>query len=82
MSSVSTSYQALVQKIIPHGKHGPYAVAQSDDIPGWITFSLNKPVWQEEEEPKPGTYVILSDLRKKDGWRAEKARFYRPGDDK
>ncbi|HJW97480.1 MAG TPA: hypothetical protein VJ485_04945 [archaeon] len=68
-----------VDKIVRNGRHGPYAVASSDIGP--VTFSLERPVWLEEEWPERGIMVVLSDPRKKPaGWRAYKARFLRPDD--
>lgn len=73
-------YQAVVEKIIPGGKHGPYAVARSDEL-GSITFSLDGDVWQERDWPEPGTCVMLSQVRKKRaGWRAQQGRFIEPSD--
>jgi hypothetical protein len=66
--------RATVQKIV-NGRHGRYAVATSEDVLGSITFSLSFPYWKEVEDPDPGTIVNLSNLRKKkDGWRAMRAR--------
>jgi hypothetical protein len=75
-----------VQKIVPDGEHGPYAVAYptarsvSVRMKGSITFKLGRPVWRKEAWPEPGTEVILSDIRKKHssdsgkgGWRAYRA---------
>ncbi len=74
-------YQAVVEKIIRGGKHGPYAVARTDEI-GSITFSLDDNVWQEKDWPEPGMYVMLSQVRKKRaGWRAQHGRFIEPSDD-
>jgi hypothetical protein len=74
------SYQAIVEKVILGGKHGAYAVARCAAL-GLVTFSLDKPVWQEKKHPEPGTYVMLSELRKKRaGWRAEHGRFVKPSD--
>lgn len=74
-------YQAVVEKIIRGGKHGPYAVARTDEI-GSITFSLDGNVWQEKDWPEPGMYVMLSQIRKKRaGWRAQHGRFIEPSDD-
>ena len=74
-------YQAIVEKIISGGRHGPYAVARSDKL-GSITFSLNDNVWREEDWPEPGTYVMLSQVRKKRaGWRAQHGRFIEPADE-
>jgi len=40
-------------------------------------------VWQENSFPEEGVEVILTDLYKKTaGWRARKARFLRPEDEK
>lgn len=78
----SNVYQAVVDKIIPRGRHGPYAVARCQDL-GMVTFSLDPPVWQEGEYPELGTYVVLSKIRKKRaGWRAQSGRFVTPFDEK
>ncbi len=70
---------AVVQKLIPHGRHGPYAVATSNSMKGcYITFSLRRDIWREKRQPEPGLHVMLSDIRKKErGWRAYRARFVR-----
>ena len=74
-------YIAVVEKTIRDGKHGPYAVASSDDI-GTITFSLEPPVWEEKDWPEGGTMVVLSEIRKKRaGWRANRGRFLQPSDE-
>ena len=76
-------YRAIVEGTYL-GKHGPYAVATCSTIStskGNVTFSLDRKVWQEEEWPQPGTYVMLYGLReKRAGWRASSARFVNPGD--
>lgn len=75
-------YRAVVQQVIREGKHGPYAVATSDQIEGSITFSLDSNVWKEDEHPRNGYEVILNDVRKKRaGWRAHSARFVRLTDE-
>ena len=75
-------YEVIVNTIEPNGKHGPYAVAHDKDL-GPISFALTKPVWEEEERPELGTYVILSKLTKKRaGWRANHGRFLRPSDER
>ena len=72
---------AVVQSIVK-GKHGDYVVTTSDKIKGSITFSLRKEVWQEKGNPELGVRVVLSELRKKrGGWYACKARFFRPEDE-
>ena len=74
-------YRAVVQQVI-QGKHGPYAVATSDQIEGSITFSLDPDVWKENEHPRNGYEVVLGDVRnKRAGWRAHSARFVRPTDE-
>jgi hypothetical protein len=74
------NYTAIVQKVLPEGKHGPYAIAREANI-GLITFSLDKPVWEEHDRPGEGTFVILTGVHKKRaGWRALHARFFRPED--
>ena len=76
------AYVAVVQKVISVGKHGPYVVTKCDEI-GSITFSLDKETWQEKESPKPGTVVVLSQvIKKRAGWRANSARFFKPADEK
>lgn len=75
------SYQAVVEKVIPDGKHGPYAVARSQEL-GSVTFSLDPKVWKEDDWPEPGTCVMLSTIRKKRaGWRAKSGRYVKPSDD-
>ena len=75
------SYRAIVQKVFPDGRHGPYAKATSETL-GTVTFSLKPPVWEEKRFPDEGTYVILSGLTKKRaGWRADSGRFLRPSDE-
>lgn len=73
-------YQAVVEKIIPKGRHGPYVVARCQDL-GVVTFSLDPPVWQEGDLPEPGMCVVLSKIRKKRaGWCAKSVRFVKPYD--
>ncbi len=61
----------------------PYAIATARGVSGTITFSLSRDrkVWQEETWPEHGMQVVLGELRKKQGWRAFKARFLQPGDE-
>ena len=74
------SYQAIVEKIIHKGRHGPYAVATNEEL-GTITFALDSSVWQEKDCPEAGMYVVLSQIRKKRaGWRATKGRYFGPSD--
>lgn len=73
-------YPATVEKIIPYGVHGPYAVAHSAEL-GSVTFKLDRMVLVEDDWPEPGTYVMLSGMRqKRAGWRAQKWRFTQPSD--
>lgn len=74
--------QAIVQKVIPRGRHGPYFVATSDEISdGSVTCSLEPTVWISEEWPEEGSVVYLDKLRKKRaGWRAKYGRFLQPSD--
>ena len=63
--------KAVVQKVIREGKHGPFAVATSDQLEGSVTFSLEPTVWTENEWPEEGMIVFLGKLRqKRAGWRA------------
>lgn len=72
-------YYAVVQKVVLKGKHGPYVVAISGGLN--FTFSLNTPVWSEEDPPEPGSHVVLSRISTKTaGWRANRARFLQPSD--
>lgn len=82
MKTSSPTYEAVVEKIVPTGKHGPYCVSRCEKLNDTVvTFSLDPPVWTEEEWPEEGTYVVLTEVRKKRaGWRASKARFMRPED--
>jgi len=76
-------YKAIVQKVIASGPHGPYAVASSDEFISSITFSLTKPVWEEDSWPERGTFVALFSLReKRAGWRAQQGRFWEPSDER
>ncbi len=75
------SYQAIVEKIILDGRHGPFAVASSKEL-GSVTFSLDQSVWEEADQPEPGMFVVLSQIRKKRaGWRAKHGRFLTPSDE-
>jgi hypothetical protein len=67
------SVKAVVQKVIREGKHGPFAVATSDQLKGSVTFSLEPTVWQESDQPEEGMYVFLGNIRqKRAGWRITK----------
>jgi hypothetical protein len=81
MKDGQKDFPAVVEKIIPYGRHGPYAVARSGEL-GCVTFALDKKVWKRKECPQPGTYVMLSEIRKKcAGWRAESVRYISPYDE-
>lgn len=74
-------YRAVVEKIMSNGRHGPYAVARSDEL-GSVTFSLSRDVWKEKGQPETGTIVILGQIiKKRAGWRAQHGRFARPSDE-
>lgn len=73
---------AVIQKVVPDGKHGAFAVATASAFEGSITFSLEPTVWQEQGYPEAGEMVYLTNLRKKRaGWRAKKGRYYNPSDE-
>lgn len=75
---MAKSYIAIVQEVAS-GVHGKYAVARCDELDGSITFSLDKSVWNEKDEPEPGSKVELKDVRAKAaGWRAHSGKFVRP----
>jgi len=77
------SYKAVVEKIIQDGRHGPYAVAYSEAAGKSLTFSLDSKVWQDDELPELGTWVMLSKItRKSAGWRAGCGRLFRLSDEK
>lgn len=79
---LEATIKALVEKVIPAGRHGPYAIATTDALAGSVTFSLERTVWQEEEWPEAGTYVCLGKLRqKRAGWRAKEGRFWELSDE-
>ena len=76
--------EAAVEKVVIHGRHGPYAVARDQGSKNrrLVTFSLQSPVWTEQSHPEPGTIVLLGDVRRKvSGWRAHSARFKRLEDE-
>lgn len=74
--------KAVVQAIIPQGKHGPFAVATSEGLDGSVTFSLEPTVWKEAEWPEEGMCVFLANLRqKRAGWRAKLGRFWKLSDE-
>lgn len=74
--------KVVVQKVVPGGKHGAFAVATSEGLNGSVTFSLEPTVWKEEEWPEEGMYVLLGKLRqKRAGWRAKTGRFFKPSDE-
>lgn len=81
-----TAIKARVQKIIEIGRHGvPFCVTmpleKAEIVNGSVTFALRRPIWGEEDWPEPGISLVLGDLReKRDGWRAYKARYFRPED--
>jgi hypothetical protein len=79
---VKDMIEAVVQKVILNGRHGPYAIATSKDLAGSITFSLEAGVWRENRMPEQGIIVVLADLQKKRaGWRAMLGRFLKPSDE-
>lgn len=79
MESETKTYSAVVRGVY-RGRHGPYFVVEHTTL-GPVTISLDAPMWQEVGKPTPGTYIVFWDVRrKKAGWRAERARFFRPED--
>tara|TARA_B100000508_G_scaffold136238_1_gene129004 strand:+ start:145 stop:387 length:243 start_codon:yes stop_codon:yes gene_type:complete len=71
-------FRVVVEKVIPKGRHGPYAVGRHDQV-GSITFSLTGEVWAEDNNPEPGEIVYLSELREmQKGWRAYRAQRNAP----
>ena len=75
---------------IKTGDHGLYAFTKPLRGTGvnvlTITFSLEKPVWEENDVPAEGLVVILDDVRRKRlsngviGWVAMSARYERISD--
>jgi hypothetical protein len=71
---------AVVQTVL-RDSDGAFAIACASNIIGSITFSLEHPVWHEQDKPERGSKVLLGDLRRKRvGWRAHYACFLRPSD--
>lgn len=73
--------KAKVTVPLKKGHKGPYFDAECDI--GIVTVSLDRDVWQEDVRPDGGNSVLIWDIREKTekGWRAYKARLYRPGDE-
>lgn len=73
----------VVQRIV-EGKHGAYVVVSVPEVKdGSVTFSLDRSVWKEKRLPERGVVVVLSELQKKrGGWRALHARFFKLSDEK
>lgn len=74
-----------VTNVVNQSRKGPYTVLR---VPGFhdesVTFDHTDPdVWQEEHPPAHNNTVVISDIRHTPkGWRAYKAHFYRPEDEK
>lgn len=80
MSNEEGPPRRAIVTAIREGHNGPYFLAECDI--GLVTVSLQAPVWLEKHLPEGGIEVVLSDIRKKRlGWRAYSARFFRPGDE-
>jgi hypothetical protein len=78
--AIDNERTGAVEKVVPAGRYGPYAVVRDSEL-GAITLSLSPPVWNENANPEPGTYVVLSQIRKRRaGWRAMSGRFMKPSD--
>ncbi len=75
-------YQAIFEGV-ESGDHGPYGVTRCDEMEGSITIHLTQKQVDRGRVPDNGTFLILSDLRRKpDGWRAQHWRYMRPSDEK
>lgn len=73
--------KAIVTVPKREGHNGPFFEAECKDV-GKITVSLKGDVWKEDAQPEGGTTVVLWDIRRKrKGWRAYRARFFRPSDE-
>ncbi len=78
MPETMNAIQAVVVKVIPNGRHGPYAVAMpledshQQQLGKSITFSIGSgQAWQEENHPTVSLHVNLFDVQKHTaGWRA------------
>lgn len=67
-------------RAIKRGHNGPYFLAECEI--GMVSVSLLYPVWQEIDQARGGSIVIISDIRMEvRGWRGYCARFFRPGDE-
>lgn len=79
MSTPTRVYQGTISEHPISGKHGTYYVARCEELDAWVTYDAT--AWDEDREPQPGDIVVLEDLTmKRQGWRANKARFLRPED--
>ena len=74
-SRASPEVIASVKKVVKDtGK--PYAVTTAKGYRGSITFSLSSDVWEEEDHPKEGAEVVLTNIQPTGrGWRAYRAHF-------
>lgn len=74
--------RAVVQKIVRERRRTPYAVAIREDDGSSLTFTLQKRVWREKDDPSPSDVVLLSNFRRTEGgWRAMCGRFLQPSDE-
>ena len=55
--------RAVVQKIVRERNRTPYVVAIREDNGDSITFTLQKHVWREDDDPDPSDVVLLSNFR-------------------
>lgn len=57
-----------------------YLVFRVPSLPG-ESVTVSRGDWTDTSVPKVGTDVVLEDLvRHRRGWRAQRARYLRPGD--
>lgn len=79
-ASEQRSYVARIDWVNPKKCFAMTNVAEV----GKVTFSINPDdhVWEEDVLPIKGAKVVLSNLVSMDGgWRALKARYFRPEDE-
>lgn len=75
--------KAVVQKVVPEGKHGPFIVLTAEGFKGSITLSLEElRAWQGDNWPEQGEFIALKEvIQKRAGWRAKSGRYWNPSDE-
>ena len=83
MTETSPRERTYVARISWVDPKGCFAMTDVQEV-GKVTFSINSDdcVWEEDVQPIKGAKVVLSNLVSMvSGWRALKARYFRPEDE-